>query len=115
MIHLVPFLLFESKISTDQFDKVLNDLTKLIGGGDKLMIRHKRQLVSNIYSKKDKTLSEIKDELWEKETLIESKSEFNKFVGEVLPLVKEFNVTKFKQLLKALTSQTTGRKIIKEK
>jgi hypothetical protein len=75
------------------------------------MIRHKRTLISNIYSKKDKTLAEIKEELWERETLIESKSEFNKFVKEVLPLVKDFNVTKFKQLLKALTSQTTGRKV----
>jgi|LakMenE01Jun11ns_1017448.scaffolds.fasta_scaffold9915918_2 hypothetical protein len=111
MIHLVPYTLFESKITTDQFDKVLDDLTGLIGGGDTLTIRHKRHLISSIYSNKDKTLSDIKVELWEKETLIKSKSEFNKFVGEVLPLVKDFNVTKFKQLLKALTSQTTGRKV----
>ena len=72
-------------------------------------------MISSIYSNKDKTLSDIKVELWEKETLIKRKSEFNKFVGDVLPLVKDFNVTKFKQLLKALTSQTTGKKVIKEK
>ncbi len=111
MKHLQPFTLFESKVTLDEFDRVLNELTDLIKGDDKMETRHKKHLISTIYSKKDKTPQEIKEELWKDETIIKSKSELNKLISKVLPLVKNFNVTKFKQLLKALTSQTTGKKV----
>jgi hypothetical protein len=111
MNYLHLFEAWTSKIKTENFDKVLTDLTDLIKGEEKLIMWQKKSLISDIFGMKDKELSEIKSKLWDKESkTFNNKSDFNSFVSKVHLKIKDFNPTKFKQLLKALRSNTTGRK-----
>lgn len=120
MKHLLQYELFEAKqpaVTTEELDSVLKGFVTLVksqSNGDKTKIRQLRSLISDLYSHKDEDVKDVKKKLWEKgesyNGAFKDRQDFNLFVGKAFGGLKKFNVTKYKQLLKALVSHTTGKR-----
>jgi hypothetical protein len=120
MKHLLQFELFEakeSKVTMEELDSVLKGFVTLVksqSNGDKTKVRQLRSLISDMYSHKDEDVKDVKKKLWEKGSSYNGafgdREDFNLFVGKAFGNLKKFNVTKYKQLLKALISHTTGKR-----
>ena len=125
MKHLLQYGLYEAKqsaVSSEELDSTLKGFVTLVkaqSNGDKTKIRQLRSLISDMYSHKDKDdkdkdVKDVKKTLWEKgesyNGAFKDRKDFNLFVGKAFGGLKKFNVTKYKQLLKALVSHTTGKR-----
>jgi hypothetical protein len=120
MKHLLQYELYEAKqpaVTTEELDSVLKGFVTLVksqSNGDKTKIRQLRNLISHLYSHKDDDVKDVKKKLWEKgesyNDVFKDRQDFNLFVGKAFGNLKKFNVTKYKQLLKALVSHTTGKR-----
>jgi len=118
--HLASYKSFEARqsaVSTEELDSVLKGFLTLVkaqSNGDKTKIRQLRSLISDMYSHKDKDVKDVKKTLWEEgksyNGAFKDRKDFNLFVGKSFGGLKKFNVTKYKQLLKALVSHTTGKR-----
>ena len=118
MKHLLQYELYEAKqaaVSSQELDSVLKGFVTLVkaqSNGDKIKIRQLRRLISDMYSHKDK--DDVKKTLWEKgdsyNGAFKDRKDFDLFVGKAFGGLKKFNVTKYKQLHKALVSHTTGKR-----
>jgi len=101
----------------EELDSVLKGFVTLVksqSNGDKTKVRQLRSLISDMYSHKDEDVKDVKKKLWEKGSSYNGafgdREDFNLFVGKAFGNLKKFNVTKYKQLLKALISHTTGKR-----
>ena len=101
----------------EELDSVLKGFVTLVksqSNGDKTQIRQLRTLITDLYSHKDDDVKDVKKKLWEKgesyNGAFKDRQDFNLFVGKAFGGLKKFNVTKYKQLLKALVSHTTGKR-----
>jgi hypothetical protein len=120
MKHLLQYGLYEAKqsaVSMEELDSVLKGFVTLVksqSNGDKTQIRQLRSLITDLYSHKDKDVKDVKKKLWEEgksyNNAFKDREDFNLFVGKAFGNLKKFNVTKYKQLLKALVSHTTGKR-----
>ena len=120
MKHLLQYELFEARqpaVTTEELDSVLKGFVTLVksqSNGDKTQIRQLRSLISDMYSHKDKDVKDVKKTLWEKgesyNGAFKDRKDFNLFVGKAFGGLKKFGVTRYKQLLKALVSHTTGKR-----
>jgi hypothetical protein len=120
MKHLLQYELYEAKqsaVSMEELDSVLKGFVTLVksqSNGDKTQIRQLRSLITDLYSHKDKDVKDVKKKLWEEgksyNNAFKDREDFNLFVGKAFGNLKKFNVTKYKQLLKALVSHTTGKR-----
>jgi len=120
MKHLLQYELYEAKqsaVSMDELDSVLKGFVTLVksqSNGDKTKIRQLRTLITDLYSHKDDDVKDVKKKLWEKgesyNGAFKDREDFNLFVGKAFGGLEKFNVTKYKQLLKALVSHTTGKR-----
>ena len=120
MKHLLQYELYEAKqsaVTTEELDSTLKGFVTLVkaqSNGDKTKIRQLRSLISDMYSHKDKDVKDVKKTLWEKgesyNGAFKDRKDFDLFVGKAFGGLKKFNVTKYKQLLKALVSHTTGKR-----
>ena len=120
MKHLLQYELYEAKqpaVTSEELDSVLKGFVTLVksqSNGDKTKIRQLRTLISDLYSHKDGDVKDVKKKLWEEgksyNNAFKDREDFNLFVGKAFGNLKKFNVTKYKQLLKALVSHTTGKR-----
>ena len=120
MKHLIQYKLYEAKqsaVSSEELDSVLKGFVTLVkaqSNGDKTKIRQLRSVLSDMYSHKDKDVKDVKKTLWEAgksyNSAFKDREDFNLFVGKAFGGLKKFNVTKYKQLHKALVSHTTGKR-----
>jgi len=120
MKHLLQYELYEAKqsaVSSQELDSVLKGFVTLVksqSNGDNLKIRQLRRLISDMYSHKDKDIKDVKKTLWEKgdsyNGAFKDRKDFDLFVGKAFGGLKKFNVTRYKQLHKALVSHTTGKR-----
>jgi hypothetical protein len=120
MKHLLKYELYEAKqsaVSMEELDSVLKGFVTLVksqSNGDKTQIRQLRTLISDLYKHKDKDVKDVRKVLWEDRKsyndAFRDREDFNLFVGKAFGNLKKFNVTKYKQLLKALVSHTTGKR-----
>lgn len=120
MKHLLQYELYEAKqsaVTSEELDSTLKGFVTLVkaqSNGDNIKIRQLRRLISDMYSHKDKDIKDVKKTLWEKgdsyNGAFKDRKDFDLFVGKAFGGLKKFNVTKYKQLHKALVSHTTGKK-----
>jgi hypothetical protein len=109
MKYLKDFKLYESKsskITSEERDEIANKLIKIIdkeSNDDKSEGRKLLTLISTIHLYKSKdNLKELVNK--------DNEKDINNFIDKVLPIIKDIQVTRFKQIFKQIRSYTSNRK-----